>query len=78
MAQLVLQLEDLIKLDPLHLSNLCSHLEIRHFILAISRISEDLIKLHHGLFKCLDLQILRLHRHEELVKLLDKLVDLLV
>lgn len=78
MAQLVLQLKDLVKLNLLHLTDFRSDLEVSHFVFTVRAVGEDIIELHHRLLKRFDLEILRLHHDEELVELLDQVINLRV
>ena len=75
MRYFVLHLEYLIHLHLLHLSNLSCNFTVGFLVLTGRRVGEYLVKLHHGLLECLQLGILCLNLHEQVVELLDKIVD---
>lgn len=77
-TDLILQLKDLVQLYLLHLSYLSSHLQIGCLVLPIGRVREDIVQLHHGLLKGLDLHVLGLVHHEQVVQLLHQVVHLAV
>ena len=78
MAELILQLKDLIQLNLLHFAYLGSNFQVSHFIFTIRTVSKDVIKLDHSIFKRLDFHLLRLNSDEERVQLLHEVVDLSV
>ena len=78
MTDLVLQIKDLVKLHLLHLANLGRHLQVGRLVLPVRRVGEDVVQLHHGLLKGLDLHVLRLVHHVQVVQLLDQVVYLAI
>ncbi len=78
MADFILKLKNLIKLNLLHAANLSCYFQISSFVLSIGRVSENVVELHHRFFKCLDFQLLRLNHDEHLVEFLYQVIYLCV
>ena len=78
MAELILQLEDLIQLNLLHFADLGGDFQVSHFILPVCTVSKDVIKLDHSIFERLDFHLLRLNSDKERVQLLHEVIDLSV
>ena len=78
MTDLILQLKDLVQLYLLHLAYLSSHLQIGCLVLPVCRVRKDIIQLDHGLLKGLDLHVLGLVHHVQVVQLLHQVVHLAI
>lgn len=78
MSKLVLKIENLVELDLLHFANFSCDFEVCSFVLTAGRVGKNFVKLHHRVFKGLNLHILGLRHHEELVKFLHEVVNLSV
>ena len=66
-ADFVLELKDLVKLNLGHFSDLGRYFKVGSLVLSPRRVGEHVIQLHHRFFKCFQFQVLRLDHYEELV-----------